>query len=250
MFLSVTFGCMVHWLARFMVYWVGSQVSRKSANQSGSPSLLFLKGTMSIMTMVVIGYDRYNVIVKGFNGVKITPGIAAVILILIYIYSVFSCIGPFFGWGGYALGKITFDCFYNIACNHNLLPEGVLLTCSYDYLTEGWNHKSFVLVAFIFNYCIPMITVIFLYSQIVAAVVQHEAGLKKQAKKMNVDSLRSNAVRTIYKYHLLYSIHLTSPSNIFCRIQMLRVRRSGLPRWPSPTSSCGQPYGLPMQSSS
>ena len=29
-------------------------------------------GTCSIMTMVVIGYDRYNVIVKGFSGVKIT----------------------------------------------------------------------------------------------------------------------------------------------------------------------------------
>jgi hypothetical protein len=25
------------------------------------------------MTMVVIGYDRYNVIVKGFTGVRITP---------------------------------------------------------------------------------------------------------------------------------------------------------------------------------
>ncbi len=63
---------------------------------------------MSIMTMVVIGYDRYNVIVKGFNGVKITPCIAAGILILIYIYSIGSCIGPFFGWGGYALGKIKY----------------------------------------------------------------------------------------------------------------------------------------------
>ena len=31
-------------------------------------------GTCSIMTMVVIGYDRYNVIVKGFSGVKITAG--------------------------------------------------------------------------------------------------------------------------------------------------------------------------------
>jgi hypothetical protein len=31
-------------------------------------------GTLSLMTMIVIGYDRYNVIVKGFTGVKITPG--------------------------------------------------------------------------------------------------------------------------------------------------------------------------------
>ena len=30
-------------------------------------------GTISILSMVVIGYDRYNVICKGFSGVKITP---------------------------------------------------------------------------------------------------------------------------------------------------------------------------------
>ena len=33
---------------------------------------------------------------------------------------------------------------------------------------------------------------IFFYTQIVKAVVMHEAALKAQAKKMNVDSLRSN----------------------------------------------------------
>jgi r-opsin len=34
-------------------------------------------GTCSIMTMVVIGYDRYNVIVKGFSGPKIGPGMVS-----------------------------------------------------------------------------------------------------------------------------------------------------------------------------
>jgi hypothetical protein len=29
--------------------------------------------------MIVIGYDRYNVIVKGFTGTKITPGKVSVI---------------------------------------------------------------------------------------------------------------------------------------------------------------------------
>jgi hypothetical protein len=29
------------------------------------------------MTMVVIGYDRYNVIVKGFSGPKIGPGMVS-----------------------------------------------------------------------------------------------------------------------------------------------------------------------------
>ena len=39
-----------------------------------------------------------------------------------------------------------------------------------------------------------MLFIIFFYSQIVHAVVAHERALKAQAKKMNVDSLRSNQV--------------------------------------------------------
>ena len=38
-------------------------------------------GTTSIYTMVVIGYDRYNVIVKGFSGVKISMAKAVVVLV-------------------------------------------------------------------------------------------------------------------------------------------------------------------------
>eukprot|EP00090_Calanus_glacialis_P025627 TRINITY_DN4013_c0_g1_i1.p1 TRINITY_DN4013_c0_g1~~TRINITY_DN4013_c0_g1_i1.p1 ORF type:complete len:376 (-),score=62.87 TRINITY_DN4013_c0_g1_i1:194-1321(-) len=130
-------------------------------------------GTCSIMTMVVIGYDRYNVIVKGFSGTKITSGMAFIILIVCWGYSVGCCIPPFFGWGSYA-------------------PEGLLVTCSYDYLTQDWNRKSFMAYAFIFNYSFPVILIIIFYSQIVKAVVAHEAALRAQAKKMNVDSLRSN----------------------------------------------------------
>ena len=80
---------------------------------------------------------------------------------------------PFLGWGAYA-------------------PEGLLVTCSYDYLKQEWNELTFMYYAFAFNYTVPMLTVIFFYIQIVKAVVAHEAAMKAQAKKMNVDSLKSN----------------------------------------------------------
>ena len=60
------------------------------------------------MTMVVIGFDRYNVIVKGFSGTKITGGKAAGLLLAIWAYSIIGCCPPFFGWGGYALGNFSF----------------------------------------------------------------------------------------------------------------------------------------------
>lgn len=130
-------------------------------------------GTCSIMTMVVIGYDRYNVIVKGFSGTKITRGIALVVLLVCWGYSVGCCIPPFFGWGSYS-------------------PEGLLVTCSYDYLTQDWNRKSFMVYAFVFNFTCPVIMILLFYYKIVKAVVAHESALRAQAKKMNVDSLRSN----------------------------------------------------------
>ncbi len=67
-----------------------------------------------------------------------------------------------------------------------------------------------------------MLIVIFFYSQIVKAVVAHEAALKAQAKKMNVDSLRSNAV-SLLNQPRIQSKDMTA-SHYF-RIQIQRVQR-------------------------
>ena len=56
---------------------------------------------------------------------------------------------------------------------------------------QGINERTFVLFAYIFNYFTPLVLISIYYSSIVKAVVAHEAALKAQAKKMNVDSLRS-----------------------------------------------------------
>lgn len=50
----------------------------------------------------------------------------------------------------------------------------------------------FVGTIFTFSYLIPMSLIIYYYSQIVSNVVHHEKTLREQAKKMNVESLRSN----------------------------------------------------------
>ena len=68
------------------------------------------------------------------------------------------------------------------------------MTCSYDYLSEDWNRRSFMIYAFIGNYLVPMAITIYFYVQIVRAVVRHESNLRAQAKKMNIDSLRTNQV--------------------------------------------------------
>merc|ERR1711973_778441 len=92
-------------------------------------------------------------------------------IMVIWVYSSFSSVGPFFGWGHYGL-------------------EGLLITCSYDYIKKDWNNKSYILYILVSHFFIPMLFVIFFYTQIAKAVFSHEAEMRAQAKKMNVDSLK------------------------------------------------------------
>lgn len=75
---------------------------------------------------------------------------------------------------------------------NRFVPEGFLTSCTFDYLTDTDDTRSFVATIFTFSYCLPMSLIIYYYSHIVGFVVNHEKALKKQAKKMNVESLRSN----------------------------------------------------------
>ncbi|XP_042222540.1 compound eye opsin BCRH2-like isoform X1 [Homarus americanus] len=130
-------------------------------------------GLTSLLTLAAIGYDRYCVIVKAFDGGHISSGKAFFIILLCWGYSIAIAIWPFFGWNSY-------------------IPEGILTSCSFDYISQDWGTKSFALFLFIMCYCIPLTTIIFVYSQIVSAIRQHEKALRAQAKKMNVENLRSN----------------------------------------------------------
>lgn len=49
---------------------------------------------------------------------------------------------------------------------------------------------------FTFSYCIPMLLIIYYYSQICKHVFTHEKALRTQAKKMNIESLRTNTSST------------------------------------------------------
>ena len=77
----------------------------------------------------------------------------------------------------------------------HFLNSGILTSCSFDYLTRDFNTRSYGIAIFVFDYCIPMFIIVFSYVFIVKAIIDHEAAMKEQARKMKVDNLRSNQVR-------------------------------------------------------
>ncbi|XP_057329295.1 rhodopsin-like [Microplitis mediator] len=131
-----------------------------------------LCGCVSIWTMVLITYDRYNVIVKGMSGTPLTIPRAIIQVSVVWILALAWSLLPLFGWNRY-------------------VPEGNMTSCGTDYLTKDWVSRSYILVYSVFVYYTPLFTIIYCYWFIVSAVAAHERGMREQAKKMNVASLRS-----------------------------------------------------------
>ncbi|XP_012537821.1 rhodopsin isoform X1 [Monomorium pharaonis] len=131
-----------------------------------------LFGSISIWTMTMIAFDRYNVIVKGLSAKPMTINGALLRILAIWAFSLFWTIAPMFGWNRY-------------------VPEGNMTACGTDYLNKDMLSRSYILVYSIFVYFAPLFLIIYSYFYIIQAVAAHEKNMREQAKKMNVASLRS-----------------------------------------------------------
>lgn len=60
-----------------------------------------LFGCVSIWTMTCIAYDRYNVIVKGMSGKKLTKTRACIWILLVWLFCIIWTVAPILGWGRY-----------------------------------------------------------------------------------------------------------------------------------------------------
>ncbi|XP_058813193.1 rhodopsin-like [Topomyia yanbarensis] len=129
-------------------------------------------GCCSIWTMTMIALDRYNVIVKGLSGKPLTNSGAILRIIFCWMVGIIWGALPMLGWSRY-------------------VPEGNMTACGTDYLSDEWIHKSYILCYSAFVYYTPLFTIIYSYYHIVKAVSAHEKTMRDQAKRMNVQSLRS-----------------------------------------------------------
>ena len=95
------------------------------------------------------------------------------------------------------------------------LMSGILTSCSTDYLSTDWNNRSYGIFIFLWCYFTPLTFIIYAYLFIVKTVVAHEAVMAAQAKKMNVDSLRSGVSEWSNIFCLRLCVYSLSPSICF-----------------------------------
>ncbi|XP_032047283.1 melanopsin [Aythya fuligula] len=111
-----------------------------------------LFGITSMITLMVIALDRYFVITKPLASVRVmSKKKALIILVGVWLYSLAWSLPPFFGWSAY-------------------VPEGLLTSCSWDYMTFTPSVRAYTMLLFCFVFFIPLIAIIYSYVFIFEAI--------------------------------------------------------------------------------
>ncbi|XP_018621664.2 melanopsin-A [Scleropages formosus] len=111
-----------------------------------------LFGICSMITLMVIAVDRYFVITRPLASIGVLScKRALLILTAVWAYSLGWSLPPFFGWSAY-------------------VPEGLLTSCSWDYITFSPSVRAYTMLLFTFVFFIPLIVIMYCYFFIFRAI--------------------------------------------------------------------------------
>ncbi|XP_029701123.1 melanopsin-A-like isoform X1 [Takifugu rubripes] len=131
-----------------------------------------LFGICSMMTLMVIAVDRYMVITRPLASLGVMSRRKALsILAVTWVYSMGWSLPPFFGWSAY-------------------VPEGLMTSCSWDYMTFTPSVRSYTMLLFTFVFFIPLSIIIFSYCCIFRAIRHATRAISKINREGSRDSVR------------------------------------------------------------
>uniref|UniRef100_A0A4W5P7I9 Opsin 4a (melanopsin) n=1 Tax=Hucho hucho TaxID=62062 RepID=A0A4W5P7I9_9TELE len=105
-----------------------------------------------MITLMVIAVDRYFVITRPLASIGVlSKKRALLILMAAWVYSLGWSLPPFFGWSAY-------------------VPEGLLTSCSWDYVTFTPSVRAYTMLLFTFVFFIPLIVIMYCYFFIFRAI--------------------------------------------------------------------------------
>ncbi|XP_014056816.1 melanopsin-A isoform X1 [Salmo salar] len=133
-----------------------------------------LFGICSMITLMVIAVDRYFVITRPLASIGVlSKKRALLILMAAWVYSLGWSLPPFFGWSAY-------------------VPEGLLTSCSWDYVTFTPSVRAYTMLLFTFVFFIPLIVIMYCYFFIFRAIrTTNKAVTKINCNGSTRDSIKS-----------------------------------------------------------
>ncbi|XP_057177836.1 opsin 4xa isoform X2 [Triplophysa rosa] len=141
-----------------------------------------LFGITSMINLLAISIDRYIVITKPLQAIRWTSGRRTLLIILmVWIYSLAWSLAPLLGWSSY-------------------IPEGLMTSCTWDYVTSTPANKSYKLMLCCFVFFVPLGIISYCYIFMFLAIRNASREMEKLGSHVRKTTLiQEQSIRTEWK---------------------------------------------------
>lgn len=106
---------------------------------------------MSLCTLTLLAYERYNVVCKPRAGLKLNMRRSLVGLLFVWTFCLFWAVTPLLGWSSYG-------------------PEGVQTSCSLAWEERSWNNYSYLILYTLLCFILPVGVIIYCYTKVLTSM--------------------------------------------------------------------------------
>lgn len=108
-------------------------------------------GLVSLCTLTLLAFERYNVVCKPNTGLKLSVRRNILGLLLVWLFCLFWAVTPLFGWSSYG-------------------PEGVQTSCSLAWEERSWNNYSYLMLYILLCFVFPVTGIVYCYSKVLISM--------------------------------------------------------------------------------
>ncbi|XP_039471439.1 opsin 4xa [Oreochromis aureus] len=141
-----------------------------------------LFGIASMINLLAISIDRYVVITKPLKALQWTSAKRTYLIIaLVWLYSLAWSLAPLLGWSSY-------------------IPEGLMTSCTWDYVTSTPANKSYTLMLCCFVFFIPLGIISYCYVCMFLAIRQASRDVEQLGNQVRKSTLiQQHSIKTEWK---------------------------------------------------
>ncbi|XP_041666561.1 opsin 4xa isoform X2 [Cheilinus undulatus] len=141
-----------------------------------------LFGITSMINLLAISIDRYIVITKPLQAIQWTSKRrTCLIILLVWLYSLAWSLAPLLGWSSY-------------------IPEGLMTSCTWDYVTSTPANKSYTLMLCCFVFFIPLGIISYCYLCMFLAIRRASRDVEKLGSQVRKSALiQQQSIKTEWK---------------------------------------------------
>ncbi|KAM4635136.1 opsin 4xa [Polymixia lowei] len=141
-----------------------------------------LFGITSMINLLAISVDRYIVITKPLQAIQWTSKRrTSVIIVLVWLYSLAWSLAPLLGWSSY-------------------IPEGLMTSCTWDYVTSTPANKSYTLMLCCFVFFIPLGIISYCYLCMFLAIRRASRDVENLGTQVRKSTLmQQQSIKTEWK---------------------------------------------------